>query len=910
MQKKKTKKSVRLPNHISPISYNLTIKPDLESFTFSGDETIKIKIRKTTNQITLHSKDIDIETVKIKDDFAKKITYDTKSETATFYFKNKIKVGNSKLHIAFSGIINEGLRGLYKSKYVLDGKEKYLATTQFEATDARRAFPCFDEPEHKAIFEVSLIISDKHTAISNTLPIEIKEHSAGPASLDASHGKYKVVSFAPTPKMSTYLLAFIVGEFEYVEGRTKVISGSSLPDKFSGPRTREDEGPDHLKLLSDSTRTLVRVFTTAGKKHQAKFALDVAIRSLEFYNEYFGIPYPLPTLDLIAIPDFESAAMENWGAVTFRESAILVDEEKTSLSNKQWVAIVIAHELAHQWFGNLVTMRWWTDLWLNEGFASYMENFCVDKMFPDWHIWDLYLADRYALALRLDSLSNSHPIEIKVNHPDEINEIFDMVSYAKGSAMIRQLAEYIGHDKFRDGLRHYLKKHSYKNTDTKDLWSSFEKVSKKPVNKIMSAWTKETGYPLVTLSHMSDMWEIKQERFFSSRISARKYKLSKEKKNVWPIPFEYESLPAQAGNEEIIKLLMTKKSDPLIGTSIGKINKEEETFMRVRYDDITLDKLGEEIKSGSLSVRDRLGIIRDLFALAEGGYIRTHIALEFTLNYQTENEYIVWAEIASGIARVYNLIHSETFAKKYETYALSLFSPLAKRMGWEQTPSPSGHSPLAGGEKHSKTFLRSLAISQSAFYGDKKIIEKAKKIFDSREKYPINSDIRSAIYRIIASNGKDKEWKLFEKLYKEEKLHEEKERYGYALASFKDKKTLKQTLDFIMSEHVKNQDAPHLLAMVWQNSYGRDLTWKFVKSNWQIFLKKYGEGGHFLSRLLSPLGNHIKMKDLKDAKKFFAKNLAPGADRTLEQAYEKIESNASWLKDDKKDIQNWLNKNY
>jgi aminopeptidase N len=561
----------------------------------------------------------------------------------TLIFKDKIKAGNYNLTLSFKGIINEGLRGFYRSKYILDGETKHLATTQFEATDARRAFPCFDEPEQKAVFEVSLIIADKHTAISNTLPVEIKEHSAG----------YKIVSFAPTPRMSTYLLAFIIGEFEYVEGWTK-------------------------------EKVQVRVFTTAGKSHQAKFALEVAIKSLEFYNEYFDIPYPIPTLDLIAIPDFESAAMENWGAVTFRETAILVDEENTSLSNKQWVAIVIAHELSHQWFGNLVTMKWWTDLWLNEGFATYMETFCVDKMFPSWHMWDLYLADRYALALRLDSLSNSHPIEIEVNHPDEINEIFDMVSYAKGGAMIRQLAEYIGDDKFRDGLRHYLKKHSYKNTNTVNLWESFEKVSKKPISGMMSAWTKETGYPLVTTFKKENEFYLLQERFFSSRIEAFKYKNSNIKKNVWPIPFKYESR-TRAGTNEVMKLLMTKKSIPLIGTSIGKVNKEENTMMRVRYDNETLKKLSDEIIKGTLSVKDRLGIIRDLFALAEGGYITTNIALEFALNYKGETEYIVWAEIVGGINRVYNLISSELIADKYKKYVCSLFSPLAEKMGWKHT---------------------------------------------------------------------------------------------------------------------------------------------------------------------------------------------------------------------------------
>ncbi|HLP86970.1 MAG TPA: M1 family metallopeptidase [Candidatus Paceibacterota bacterium] len=860
---KNNKKSVRLDSDISPISYDLTLTPDLESFTFSGKETITIQTKKERNNITLHSKDIDIETVKSisgkNEEFATKITYNIEKETSTFYFKNKIKKGKCKLVIVFSGIIGENLRGFYKSKYFLNGEEKYIATTQFEATDARRAFPSFDEPAHKAVFNVSLVIPESHTAISNTLPIHIQEHHAG----------YKIVSFAPTPRMSTYLLAFIVGEFEYIEGYTK-------------------------------DKVLVRVFTTNGKKHQAKFALDIAIKSLEYYNDYFGIPYPLDTLDLIAIPDFESAAMENWGAITFRETAILIDEEHSSLSNKQWVAIVIAHEIAHQWFGNLVTMRWWTDLWLNEGFASYMENLCINTLFPHWHVWDLFISDRYAVALRLDALSNSHPIEITVNHPNEINEIFDMVSYAKGSAMIRQLAEFIGPDKFREGLQHYLKKHSYKNTDTVDLWKAFEKVSKKPITKMMSSWTKQTGYPLLSLTKNKDEFYLSQERFFSSRISSDNYKKNTKNKNVWHIPVKYESLPTgQAGNNGITRLLMTKKSVPLISTSIGKVNKEEETFTRVRYDELTLQRLSEEMKDGTLSTKDRLGIIRDLFALSEGGYISTDVALEFALNYKNEDEYIVWVEIAGGIGRVYNLIADEEYSLEFRKYALSLFSPLAKQMGFNKKKN----------EKHSDTFLRSLALSQSAFYGDKEIIKEATEIFKT-SKSKIHADIRSTIYNIVARNGSTKEWNLFEKLYKEETLQEEKDRLGHALASFKDENLIKKTLSFIFSDNVKDQDAPFLLGMVWQKKEGRYLAWQFVKNNWKIILKKYGEGGMFISKLISPLGNHTKLKDLQDAKKFFAKNPAPGAERTLEQAYERIESNAAWLRDDKKYIKNWITKNF
>ncbi|MCE9517871.1 M1 family metallopeptidase [Candidatus Nomurabacteria bacterium] len=852
---KTNKNSVLLPSHIIPKSYTLEIKSDLEAFTFAGHEIISIIVDKPTKEITLHSKDINIETVKIIQgkamQFAVKIAYDTKKETATFIFKDIIKKGKAELSIVFDGIINETLRGFYRSKYTIDAETKHIATTQFEATDARRAFPCFDEPAQKAIFNVTLIVPGTHTAISNTLPESIAEHEAG----------YKIIKFAPTPIMSTYLLAFIIGEFEWIEGRTK----------------------DNVQ---------VRVFTTKGKKHQAKFSLDVAIRSIEFYNDYFNIPYPLPVLDLIAIPDFESAAMENWGAITFRESALLVDIKNSSLSNKQWVAIVIAHEIAHQWFGNLVTMQWWTDLWLNEGFASYMENVCVDHMFPEWHVWDLYLADRYAVALRLDALANSHPIEVTVHHPDEINEIFDMVSYAKGSAVIRQLADYLGFEKFREGLRYYLKKHSYKNTETTDLWFAFEKASGKPVRKIMESWTKKTGYPLVTLVKSKKGYTAKQERFFSSRISAKENKNSQN--TIWQIPFKYES------NNEILKVLATTKSVPLIGTSIGKVNHGEGSFMRTRYDADTLARLKEEIHNGKLGVHDRLGIIRDLFALAEGGYIPTTEALEFSLAYKNEKEYIVWSELASGIARVANIISNESFLSLYKSYMHSLFGPLSERMGFDKKK----------GEDHADTFLRSLALSNASYSDDPIVIKKAKALFIDRERHEIPADIRGTVYSIVAMHGGAKEWELFKKLYIAEQLQEQKDRYGRALVSFRDKTLLAKTLMFAISKDVRTQDAPFLLGAVWQNTYGRTLSWLFMKHNWKIMLSRYGEGGHFLSRIISALGSHTQVKDAIDAKKFFVKNNAPGSDRTLQQAYEKIYSNALWLKEDKVKIKKWLEKNY
>lgn len=849
-------KSILLPSEISPIHYKLTIKPDLESFTFSGHEIIYIKINKDTNKITLHSKDIDIETVKIKvnktEQFSSKITYDTEKETATFYFKNKIKKGNGEMSIIFSGIISDNLRGFYKSKYIWNGEEKYIATTQFEATDARRAFPCFDEPAYKAVFEISFIIPDSHTAISNTLPINIKEHESG----------FKIVSFAPSPIMSTYLVAFIIGEFEYIQGKTK-------------------------------NNVEIRVFTTKGKINQAKFALDVAIKSLEFFGEYFDIPYPLKNLDLIAIPDFEPAGMENWGAITFRESSILIDEEYSSFTNKQWVSTTISHEIAHQWFGNLVTMHWWTDLWLNEGFASYMEKVCTNHLFPHWNIWDLHISSgRYKNAIDIDSLKNSHPIEVEISHPNEINETFDMVSYEKGTEIIRMLVEHIGEDNFKKGLSNYLKKYSYKNTKTKDLWGEFEKVSDEPISRIMSSWTKQSGFPLLSISIEKNNIKIKQERFFSSR----KTKKENKTKNLWQIPVIYKDIEKSINKKVLIK----NKEFILKGKSIGKINIDEISFLKVSYDKETLNLLKKEIAENKMPMVDRLGIIRDMFALAEGGYIKTSETLELVKSYVNEKEYIVLLEISSGLNKINNIISNEKYLDKYRKYVLSLFSEKSQDIGFEKKEK----------ENNTDILLRNLLISQAGFYGDKKIIKEAKKIFDNKIIKPINSDIRGVIYNIVAQNGDIKEWKYFIEMYEKENLQEEKERILRALTNFRNKKIIEKTLKYLISKKVKDQDAPYMIASIWMNPYGKELTWRFLKKNWNIIIKKYGEVTLLFSKFISVLGTHTKTEDLKDAKKFFSKNVAPGAERTIEQAYEKIESNAAWIKDDKKDIENWLDKNF
>jgi puromycin-sensitive aminopeptidase len=857
MNKKKSKK-IKLDLSVRPIAYHIKLKPDLEAHVFSGEEMVEVRVEKPIKEITLHSKDLDISDVFLKigkDKFTAKVSYDDLLETATFSFQKKIIPGKYKLYIIFRGILSSNMRGFYKSHYVVDGKTKTMATTQFEATDARRCIPCFDEPVHKAVFHVKLIVPLDKEAISNTLPIST-EHESG----------FKVVSFAPTPKMSTYLLAFIVGDFEYVEKKTK-------------------------------NGVLVRVYVTPGKKHQTLFALDTAVKCLEFYEDYFDIKYPLNTLDMIAIPDFASGAMENWGAVTYRETALLVDGEHTSARTRQWVALVIAHELAHQWFGNLVTMEWWTHLWLNEGFASYIEYLAVDHLFPEWNIWTQFAYADLGVAMRLDSLQNTHPIEVDVHDPNEIGEIFDAVSYSKGASVIRMLAGYLGEENFRDGLRHYLKKHSYKNAETIHLWESFEKVSKKPIKKMMENWTRKSGYPVVSIKSpqvgpgQREFFEITQSRFFSSSVSAKKIKDN----TLWHIPFNYSG-----DRSKVYSSLFNKKKEKIVKSEDfwRKFNFGETGFYRVKYDLKSLSDLEIPIQEGRLGAIDRLGIVRDLFAFAESGNGSTVEALSFAKNYKGDTDYTVWVEVLSGLLHVYNLVSNTPLEENYKKYALSIITDYAQNIGWDKKTN----------EDHTTTMLRSSILFHAGMYGDQKIIKQAFKIFKNKNIQPIDADVRGTIYNLVALYGGDVEYKELLSIYHTSPVHEEKNRVLHALGQFSQNNLVEKTLKFALSKEVRLQDRNGIFGSLISNPKTIKTTWSFIKNNWKQIVSEYGEGGHLLARLINPLNHFSDKKDAQDVEKFFKKNKAPGATRTIEQILEHIYSNDAWKKRDLKGIGRFLGK--
>ena len=836
---KKGTKHVRLTHTVIPTEYDIRLKPDLTNFTFEGIETISMSVVEKTNSITLHSKDLEIETAEVviskEKVFAKKIVYDEKKETVTFIFPQIIPAGKVKLTLVFAGILNDKMRGFYKSSYVVDGKTKHIATTQFEATDARRAFPCFDEPAHKAVFHVSLIIQKGQTAISNTLPVNVSEHSAG----------YDLIRFSPTPKMSTYLLAYIVGDFEHIKGATK-------------------------------NGTLVRIFTTPGKLHQAVFALDCSIRTLEFYEDYFAIKYPLPVLDMIAIPDFSAGAMENWGAVTYRESMLLIDEKHSSIISRQWVALVIAHELAHQWFGNLVTMEWWTHLWLNEGFASYIEYLAVDKIYPHWDMWTQFLAHDFNTALKLDGLSNSHPIEVEVHHPDEISEIFDAVSYSKGASVIRMLAGYLGEKDFRDGLRYYLKKHSYKNTETVDLWHAFEFVSHKPVARMMHNWTSNAGYPVVSVSEKNSILSLSQRRFYSNPRSR-----TKGKETIWSIP-----ITVQNKQDTNSILFSSAKIKTKVSSLPVKVNSGEVSFFRTAYSKDLLQKLYEQVQSKVLSPVDRIGIVRDLFALAHSGDISTTDVFTFLPAYSTEDNYVVWLEIIGGLSKIESLLAHTKKTSDLDRYIRTLCEPLYLKLGHEKKKD----------ESHFDTLLRPLIFSRLGRSGHVGVIAQAKKYFTMIKKGThVDPDIRGPVYSIVASVGARSEYNALIALYKKETLHQEKNRIGMSLGNFTDATILNDVCEFSLSTHVRAQDTMRILSSVGDSQYGQKVWFAFIKKNWKTILSRYGDGGHTLSSLVTAVSNSGDAKVLTQFKKFFATQNVPGADRAVKQVIENLEGNIAWF---------------
>ena len=822
---------------ISKINYDLIFEPFFSNFTFNGTEIISFTLSKPIKILKLNSAELKINKcyiVKNGKTIHTKFNIDEKKEELNVT-PEKIINGKVKLCIEFMGTLNDRLLGFYRSQYKdKSGKKKYLATTQFEAADARRAFPCWDEPAVKATFDVSLIIDKTLSAISN-MPQKTKK----------KFGAKTLVEFERTPVMSTYLLYLGVGEFEFLETKLRNIK--------------------------------IRVVTTRGKKSKAKLSLELTKKFLAEYEKYFGIKYPLPKLDMLAIPDFAAGAMENWGAITFRETILLYDPKTSSTRTKQYIAEVISHEIAHQWFGNLVTMKWWNDLWLNESFATFMATKIVDRFYPEWDYWDQFLDDAMNTAMSLDSLKTSHPIDVNVNHPSEIREIFDSISYDKGGCILRMLEHFVGEKNFQKGLQKYLTKHQYDNAQGSDLWNAIGQVSKQPIDKMMKTWINQVGFPLLEVKRNTSTLTLKQSRFL---LEGDK----NPSKKTWSIPLVIEE-----GNQRM-KKLMTKKSEKIHLKNKDRnfiINSGRTGFYRIQYDKETLENLSLLIEEKVLDHVDRWSLQNDYFAQAVSGKKNIQEYLDFTSAYYDEDNYISSLSLAHNLHSLYILARKEKFSDELRQYAINFLGVTFDRLGWDKKKN----------EPHTDSLLRSFAIVGMGKLGDKQINSEAEIRFKKylKDKNSLSADLQEAVFSLAAWNGNEKLHTKFVTLFKKASSQEEKLRFLGAMCSFRQKKLLLKTLQFTLGPDVRSQNIQLPIMRINSNIYGKEFMWSWLKNNWKKILKKAGKGNPLLKRVVESIGNILDSSQEKEVRKFFKKNPVHGTEMTLEQMLERVRIRSKFL---------------
>ena len=829
--------------NITSINYNLTFEPDLKKFVFDGEEKISAECKKPTNLIVMNCAEIKIFecSVQMGDKIIEASTKtNDKLEQLQIKLNQKVK-GKITILIKFQGILNDRLLGFYRSQYKQGSKTKYLATTQFEAADARRAFPCWDEPEAKATFEISIIANNQFTAISN-MPIKSK----------VKLGNKTLYEFEKTPIVSTYLIYLGVGEFEY--------------------------------LTSKIGRVLIRVVTTKGNKSKGKFSLELGKKLLTSYEKYFGIKYPLPKLDLIAIPDFAAGAMENWGAITFRETILLYDPKTSSTRTKQFIAEVISHEIAHQWFGNLVTMKWWNDLWLNESFATFMATKFVDKFYPEWELWDQFVEDAMNIAMGLDSLKTTHPIDVKVNSPAEIREIFDAISYDKGGCILRMLEHYVGEPKFREGLKQYLKKFKYQNAQGQDLWDAIGKASKLPVSKMVNTWLKQPGFPLVEINQDGQLLKLKQKRYLLEYD--KKYS-----KGIWDIPMSVGL------SSEISKKMFSTKSMSLKlpKNTVGFVaNYGRKGFYRIKYGEEILLDLKMLVDQKKVSSIDRWAIQNDLYSLCVSGDEQVRNYLDFTDAYYDEDNYLASVNVAHNLASLYFRAFDEKFSEEIRGYAINYLRKVLSDLGWEPKKS----------DKHTDALLRSLAISFLGKMDDEEVLEEAQKKYKKFLKFPgsISPDLIEPICSIAAWTGDSKTHSELTKLYKNAKTMEEKLRFLGAMCNFKNKKLLIKSLDFSQTSEVRSQNMQLPIMKIAANPYGKKVLWPWLKKNWKKLNKKVGHGNPLFNRIVASISSVADDSMEREIKQFFKKNPTPGTERTQSQTLERIRINSSFLRKMRKEF--------
>ncbi len=854
-----TKAVTRLFQQFQPEHYALELTPDRDSMSFHGRVTVRgKKVGRPSERITLHQKGLKITAASItkhdkKGDQAfpvARINNQASFDEVRLHAEAQLYPGNYTVTLDFEGTITTPMHGIYPCEFKLGGVKKQLIATQFESHHAREAFPCVDEPEAKATFDLTLTTPAGETVIANT-PVKDQQ----------TVGKTLVTSFETTPRMSTYLLAFVYGELGYLEATTK-----------DGVLVRTYATPDNVALTQHS--------------------LEVAVKSLEFFGDYFNTPYPLPKLDMIALPDFSSGAMENWGLVTYREVAMLLDEASGSIESKQYIALVVAHELSHQWFGNLVTMKWWDDLWLNESFANMMEYRAVDAMYPQWHIWEQFVSSEGASAKRRDSLADVQPIHCEVSHPDQISSLFDpSIVYAKGGTVLYMLMHYIGEEAFRAGLEAYFAKHRYANTEAADLWAALSDSSQQDVSAFMANWINNPGYPLLTIDWQPGSAEanLSQQRFYSDPSVVN------NDQEPWQVPLA-------ATTKLDLSLMTSSSSAAIVGepNALLLLNHDGHSYSLPRYANSDhRSQITSAVSAGKVGTIDRLLLLDGYTLLQRGGFSDTVDLLDLVKAYDGETSDNVWGAIAGAIAEARRLIEGDQVAEnKLNALVGRLVEPLVVQLGWDDAPDDDANN----------LHLRGLIISLAAGAKVPAVLEEGTKRFASFSRpAELSASTRSIVYFVGARYGSADDFNKLLQLHNDSSSAEDRDEYSGALTSVKEAERYQTILDMLTGSDIRRQDLMHWYVWLLRNRYARAAAWEWLTAHWEWIETEYASDKSY--SYFARYGGSIfsRPAELQQFTDFFEpKKAIVALTRDVTLAQQEIASRIAWRNRNEAAVKAWL----
>ncbi|KAK5873553.1 hypothetical protein PBY51_018587 [Eleginops maclovinus] len=890
----------RLPASLAPVSYNVTLRPRLKRGTnglyiFSGDSSVVFRCVKETDLIIIHSNKLNLTSfdgflVKLRGlngataPGLKKTWPVIPTQYLVVQLSSPLKAGSSyELFTDFVGELADDLGGFYRSVYFEDGVEKVLATTQMQPTDARKAFPCFDEPAMKAVFHMTLIHPRDTVALSNSLSYE-------PVNVTLEGEHWTMTSFEPTEIMSTYLLAFVVCEFTFI--------------------TKPAGGP--------KPETLIRIWARrkAIEAKQGDYALEKTGPILQFFQDYYKSPYPLKKSDQIALPDFSAGAMENWGLITYRETALLFNPEVSSNGDKEWVATVIAHELAHMWFGNLVTTRWWNDLWLNEGFATYVSYLGANFAEPTWKMTDLIVLNEIIGVMGVDALASSHPLSSKeedVQRPEQISELFDSITYSKGGAVLRMLSEFITEDVFSKGLQTYLEEFKYQNAVYTDLWRHLQMavdnssiVLPASVEVIMNRWILQMGFPVVTISTQT------------GKITQKHFLLDPESVVDRPSEFNYEwFVPVtwiKTGAAEQSYWLLNKEATNANLTTSGDewlvANIDMKGFYRVNYDSQNWERLLAKLSSKhqDIPVINRAQIIDDAFNLARAQVVNTTLALRTTMFLDKEVEYMPWETARRSLNYYFLMFDRSEVYGAMQAYLKQQVEPLFNHFknitdNWKNIP-----------EKHTDQYNQVNAISMACSTGVDGCKELTTGWFQEWMNNPavnkISPNLKYTVYCSAIAAGGVKEWNFAWSAFKNATIATEADKLMSALACTKQPWLLNRYLEYCLDPNkIRKQDATSTIVSIASNSVGQPLAWDFVRSKWSHIFNEYGGGsfsfGGLINGVTRRFSSEFEYKQLLQFKEDNAGQFGSGT-AALEQALERTKANMNWVAVNKKPVLDWF----